>query len=80
MRNALKWIGIASLVIVLVGGIYFWPRIDQLIRFNPMVSSASFSEPDSPLEAQRQDFTYLEEVLEYDRSFSDSTRCIPSRA
>ena len=39
-----------------------------------MVSSASFSEPDSPLEAQRQDFTYLEEVLEYDRSFSDSAR------
>ncbi len=74
MKKWLKWIAVVWAVTSLAAGIYFWPRIDQWMRFNPSIAEADFPEPAGALEAQRQDFTYLAQVLDYDRSFSDDAR------
>lgn len=58
----------------IIGVYFFWPRIDQFLRFMPKVEAASFSAPTSELEAQRQDLTYLKSLLKYDRSFSKSAQ------
>jgi hypothetical protein len=60
------------LIVNMIGAYVFWPRIDQLMRFMPRVKPASFTAPETPLEAQQQDLTYLRTLLDYDRSFSPS--------
>lgn len=58
----------------LIAAYIFWPRIDQFLWFMPRIEPASFSEPANTLEAQRQDLSYLETVLDYDRSFTPEAR------
>nr|WP_298929146.1 hypothetical protein [uncultured Erythrobacter sp.] len=74
MKRFLKWFFGLWLVATIASGIYFWPLIDQVIRFNPFVAEADFAEPSSPTEAREQDFDYLATVLDYDRSFSPAAR------
>ena len=74
MKKHLKRLGILLGVGLLGGFIYFWPLIDQIIRFSPRVTEASFAQPANPLEAQQQDLEYLASVLDYDRSFSADAR------
>jgi len=70
MRKVLKRVGIALSVLTIGALIYFYPLINQFIRFNPIVTEANFDEPADKAEAQQQDFEYLAQILDYDRSFS----------
>ena len=58
----------------LLAAFIFWPRIDQFLRFMPRVAPSDYSAPVTTLEAQIQDISYLETILNYDRSFSDGAR------
>jgi len=62
------------LIVNLVLAFVFWPRIDQFLRFMPRVKPATYTQPVNTLEAQRQDLSYLETILNYDRSFSEASR------
>jgi len=72
-RKIKIFLGLYIIINLIVGYIY-WPRIDQFLRFMPRVAPASFSEPANALDAQKQDLSYLETVLDYDRSYSPSAR------
>lgn len=74
MAKVLKRIGIGLGIALIIALVYYWPLIDQLVRFSPRVAEASFDSPANELEAQQQDFAYLAEILEYDRSFSPAAR------
>ncbi len=74
MRKTLSRVAIGVFALLAGALIYYWPLIDQLIRFSPMVEAADFDAPNSTLEAQQQDFEYLSRVLEYDRSFSPDAK------
>lgn len=74
MWRAVKILLGLYLIANIIGAYFYWHRIDQFIRFMPRVSEASFAPPKDELEAQKQDFTYLKTILDYDRSFSESAR------
>lgn len=58
----------------IIGAYLFWPRIDQFLRFMPKVEAPAFPSPQTALEAQQQDLTYLKTLLDYDRSYSEAAR------
>ncbi|WP_209346784.1 hypothetical protein [Pontixanthobacter sp. CEM42] len=74
MRKVLKRVGIALGVLTIGALMYFYPLMKQFIRFNPMVTAAASSEPADKAEAQQQDFEYLAQILDYDRSFAPPAR------
>lgn len=74
MKRFLKVFLAVWLVATIALGVYFWPQIDQWMRFNPSVAEADFPAPSSPAQAREQDLTYLASVLDYDRSFSPEAR------
>ncbi|TRD12222.1 hypothetical protein FGU71_10350 [Erythrobacter insulae] len=74
MKRFLKWFGAVWLIASVAFGVYFWPRIDQWLRFSPSVQAANFAAPATPQEARQQDLQYLASILDYDRSFSPEQR------
>jgi len=74
MWRAIKIFLVLYLIVNLIGAYFYWHRIDQFLRFMPRVAEANFAPPTDKLEAQRQDFSYLRTVLDYDRSFSSQAR------
>jgi len=74
MKRVLKYILLIYVGINIIVGYLFWPRIDQFLRFMPRISPPEYSAAQSTAEAQQQDISYLENILLYDRSFSDAAQ------
>ena len=70
MWRVIKIILAIYLGVNLIAAYIFWPRIDQFLRFMPRVTPANISLPVDGRDAQKQDLSYLETILKYDRSFS----------